>query len=88
MTFKQTQEHLRVETHRQGSDRLGYVDLLKVGATAWNQKEHITFSDMLRAVRMVISRDNCIFRKATPPALKNITREIVDCVDDPLALGD
>ena len=65
------------------ADRLGQVDLLKIGATACHQKEHITFSDMLRAVRMVIWRDHLISRKAKiNPSLENITPEIVGWVDD------
>lgn len=45
-------------------NQLGQEKLLKVEETAWYQKEHVTFSDMLRAVRMAIWRDNLISRKA------------------------
>jgi len=45
-------------------NRLGQEELLKVEQTAWYQKEHATFSDMLRAVRMAIWRGNLIPRKA------------------------
>jgi hypothetical protein len=59
------------------------VDLLKVEATAWLQKEHGTFSDMLRAVRMIIWRDNLITGKDKfTPSMENITSEMVDWVDD------
>ncbi len=94
VTFEQDREHLGVETQRQWSDRaiarstpvlmalynrLGQVDLLKVGTTAWHQKEHITFLDMLRGVRMVIWRDNLISRKGKiTTSLEKITPEIVD----------
>ena len=53
--------------------------LLKVEATAWHQKEHVTFSDMLRAVRMVIWRHNLISGKAKiTPSLENITPEMAE----------
>ena len=42
------------------ANQLRQVDLLKVEATAWHRKERATFSDILRAVRMVICRDNLI----------------------------
>ncbi len=65
------------------ANRLGQVNLLKVEATAWHQKEHVTFSDMLRAVRMVIWRDNLISGKAKiTPSVENITPEMVDWMDD------
>ena len=58
---------------------LGKEDLLKVEATAWHQKEHVTFSDMLRAVRMVIWRDNLISGKAKiTPSMENITPEMAE----------
>ena len=59
------------------ANRLGQVDRLKIGATAWHQKEHVTFSDMLRAVRMVIWRDNLISRKGKiAPSMENINPEM------------
>jgi len=62
---------------------LKQVDLLKVEATAWHQKEQATFSDMLRAVRMVIWRDNLISRKGKfTPSLENITPEMWEWADD------
>ena len=65
------------------ANRLGQVELLKVEATAWHQKEHVTFSDMLRAVRMVIWRDNLISWKAKiTPSGENITPELMDWMDD------
>ena len=64
------------------ADRLGQVDLCKIGGTACHQKEYITFSDMLRALRMVIWRANLFSRKAKiTPSLENITPEIVGWVD-------
>lgn len=59
------------------ADRLGQIDLLKIETTAWHQKNHITFSDMLRAVRMVIWRDNLISRKGKiASSVENITPEM------------
>lgn len=65
------------------ANRLGQVGLLKVRTSAWHPKGHVTFSDMLRTVRMVIWKDNLISGKAKiTPSLENITLEIVDWVDD------
>jgi hypothetical protein len=65
------------------ANRLNQADLLKIGTTAWHQKKHITFSDMLRAVRMVIWRDNLISRKVKITlSLENITPEMENLVDD------
>ena len=65
------------------ANRLGQEKLLKVEATSWHQKELITFSDMLRAVRMVIWRDNLISRKGKiSPSVENITPEMADWADD------
>jgi len=65
------------------ANRLKQVGLLKVDATAWHQKGQATFSDMLRAVRMVIWRDNLISRKSRiTPSVENITPEMWDWADD------
>ena len=65
------------------ANQLRQADLLKVESTAWHQKKQATFSDMLRAVRMVIWRDNLISRKGKiTPFVENITSEMVDWVDD------
>ena len=59
--------------------RLGQKELLKVERTAWHQKEHVTFSDMLRAVRMTIWRENLILRKAKiTPSVENIPLEMAE----------
>jgi hypothetical protein len=59
--------------------QLRQVEPLKAETASWHQKEHITFSDMLRAVRMVIWRDNLISRKAkNTPFLGNITPEMAE----------
>jgi hypothetical protein len=59
--------------------RLGQEELLKVEETAWYRKEHATFSDMLRAVRMTIWRENLILRKAEMiSSVENITSEMVE----------
>lgn len=58
-------------------NRLGQEELLKVEETAWYQKKHATFSDMLRAVRMTIWRENLIIRKAEiSPSVENIGPEM------------
>ena len=65
------------------ANRLGQVDLLKIETTAWHQKERVAFSDMLRAVRIVIWRDNLISRKAKiTPSMENITPEMLSWADD------
>ena len=59
------------------ANRLGNEELLQVEDTAWYQKERATFSDMLRAVRLTIWRENIILRKAkTIPSAENITPEM------------
>ncbi len=58
---------------------MGQEELLKVDQTAWYQKEHATFSDMLRAVRMTIWRGNLISGKAKiSPSWENITPEMAE----------
>jgi hypothetical protein len=58
-----------VRFHEQG--------LLKIESTAWYDKKHATFSDILRAVRMEIWRDNLIIRKAeNMPSFENMTPEM------------
>ena len=65
------------------ANRLKQVGLLKVESTAWHQKEQATFSDMLRAVRMVIWRDNLISRKGKfTSSVENITPEMWNWADD------
>lgn len=57
--------------------RLNKEGLLKVEKAAWYQKNHVTFSDMMKAVRMTIWKDNLFFRKAeNTPSGENITPEI------------
>ena len=60
-------------------NRLGQEELLPVEQTAWYKKKHVTFSDMLREVRMTIWRGNLIPRKAkNTPSWKNITPEMAE----------
>lgn len=60
-------------------NRLGQAELLKVEQTAWYQKKHPTFSDMLRAVRMTIWQGNLIPGKAkNSPSWGNITPEMAE----------
>ena len=62
--------------------RLEQEKLLKVEETAWYQKKHATFSDMLRAVRLVIWRENLILRKAKiTPSGENISQEMAEWAD-------
>jgi DDE superfamily endonuclease len=57
--------------------RLGQTGVLKVEETAWYHKEHVTFSDMLRAVRMAIWYDDLILQKAKIAcSVENITPEM------------
>lgn len=57
--------------------RLSQEELVKVEETAWHQKKHATFSDMLRAVRMTIWKENLIIRKTKiTPSVGNITPEM------------
>jgi hypothetical protein len=54
-------------------------ELLKVEQTAWYQKKHATFSDILRAVRMTIWRGNLMPGKAKiSPSWENITPEMAE----------
>jgi len=63
------------------ANRLWKEKLLKVEKTAWHQKKHATFSDMLRVVRMVVWRENLILRKVKiTPSVKNITPELVEAI--------
>lgn len=65
------------------ANRLERANRLKVGATAWHKKEHVAFSDMLRAVRMAIWRDNLNSGKVKiTPSLENITPELMDWMDN------
>ncbi len=60
-------------------NRLSQKGLLKVEETAWYQKKHASFSDMLRAVRMAIWRDNLILRKGLfCPSVENITSKMTE----------
>jgi hypothetical protein len=52
-------------------------DKLKIEKTAWYQKDHATFSDLLRAVRMELWRDSLISQKAKiSPSEINIPSEM------------
>ena len=64
------------------ANQLQEVEGLKVESTAWYQKKHVTFSDMLRAVRMVIWRDNLISGKGgITPSVGNMPPEILHWMD-------
>ena len=53
--------------------------VLKAEKTAWYQKEHVTFSDMLRAVRMTIWRESLIPRKGKKTSsYENISSEMAE----------
>ncbi len=65
------------------AQRLGKDGVLKIGKTAWYQKEHATFSDMLRAVRLTIWRENLILRKAEKASsVENMTLEMEKWTED------
>lgn len=60
-------------------NRLGQEELLKIEKTAWYQKKHATFSDMLRVVRMTIWRNNLILRKEKmTSSVENMTPEMAE----------
>lgn len=48
---------------------------IQIQASSWYQKKHLTFSDMLRAVRMEIWKDNLIIKGKLHSSLENITPE-------------
>jgi hypothetical protein len=57
--------------------QLGEEKVLKAERTAWYRKDHVTFSDMLMAVRMGIWRENLISRKAKiSPSGENTSQEM------------
>jgi hypothetical protein len=59
------------------ANRLGQSKVVEAEKTAWYRKEHATFSDLLRAVRMALWRDNLFFQKdKTGGSVKNITPEM------------
>ena len=59
------------------ANRLNQEKSLKAEGAAWYHKEHVTFSDMLRAVRLLVWRESFISRKAKlTPSLENITPEM------------
>lgn len=65
------------------ANQLRQLGQLKVDATAWHRKECVTFSDILRAVRMVIWRDNLISGKGkNTSSMENISPEMLDWMDD------
>jgi len=50
--------------------------------TAWHQKEHVTFSDMLREVRFLIWKENLIFGKGEKmPSRENLTPEMAEWME-------
>lgn len=56
---------------------LGKDETIKTQQTAWYQKQHPTFSDILRTVRVTLWKDNLISRKAQfCSSLINITPEM------------
>jgi hypothetical protein len=62
------------------ANQLGQQEVLKVEETAWYRKDHATFSDMLRAVRMAIWRENLISQKAKiSPSEENIPLSMAEC---------
>ena len=63
-------------------NRLEQGNQLKVQQAAWYKKEHATFSDILRGVRMEIWRDNLFSQKAKiTPSAENITPEMSEWAD-------
>jgi hypothetical protein len=59
------------------ANRLGESKVVEAEKTAWYRKDHVTFSDLLRAVRMTLWRDNLFFQKdETGGSVKNVTPEM------------
>lgn len=59
------------------ANRIGQSKVVEAEKTAWYRKEHATFSDLLRTVRMGLWRDNLFFQKdETGGSVKNITPEM------------
>jgi hypothetical protein len=59
------------------ANRMGQSEVLKVEEAAWYRKEHVTFSDLLRVVRMAIWRDNLFSQKGKmSDSVKNMTPEM------------
>jgi transposase len=56
---------------------------LEAKETAWYRKKEVTFSDMLREIRLSIWRENLISRKAKLiPFLENITLEVEEWIEN------
>jgi hypothetical protein len=65
------------------ANRLSQEKSLKAEGAAWYRKEHVTFSDMLRAVRLLVWRENFISRKEKlTPSLENITLEMEEWIQN------
>lgn len=65
------------------ANKLSLQELLKIEMTAWYPKKHVTFSDMLRAVRILIWKDNLFSRKVKiSPSIKNISPEMAEWAED------
>ena len=65
------------------ANKLSLQKLLKIEMTAWYPKEHVTFSDMLRAIRILIWKENLILRKVKiSPSIKNISPEMAEWAED------
>lgn len=62
--------------------RLKESEEIPIGSAAWHQKDEVTFSDMLRAVRLTIWRDNLILGKGqNTSSQEKITPEIIQWMD-------
>jgi len=65
------------------ANRISQEKSIKAEGTAWYHKEHVTFSDMLRAVRLLVWRESFNFRKAKfVPSLENVTPEMEEWVQN------
>ena len=61
---------------------------IEVAQTAWYEKKDATFSDLLKAVRKILWKDNLIFRKQLLEAFRNNNKglaEIVGAGDDKIS---
>jgi len=67
--------------------QLAQDDLIQPEKTVWHQKDEITFSDMIRAVRFLVWKENLISRKVKKdPSRENITVEMKEWMESILQM--
>lgn len=63
------------------ANRLHEEKPIPVAQTAWYAKNDATFSDLLKAVRKVLWKDNLIFRKHIPESFQGNNKGLDDAID-------